>query len=150
MIQNSNINGKLTFISLFHYQAQQAGSVHLSVQPRPFMDFPRRRKTFNNTTFKQFSIVFSRQTSGMFSRDKWLLLCEIFGGWFFHWKLLLNLDIFRFPFAQSFENISGNNDWMNFDHARESHHAVTSFMHLYSNRSQASAYKSTRSILVVV
>ena len=33
-----------------------------------YMNFPRRRKTFDNTALEQLLIIFSKQTSGMSSR----------------------------------------------------------------------------------
>ena len=52
-------------------------------------------------------------------------------------------NVFRFLFARRFENLCQQEcldwDWMNFDHARDSRHAVTVFVRLSFNRLEASA-----------
>ena len=54
----------------------------------------------------------------------------------FSLKSSTKAEHFSFCFGPSFENLC-RQDWLNFDHARESRHAVTSFVHLSSNRWQA-------------
>ena len=81
-------------------------------------NFPRRWKTFDNTAFRQLSIVFPRQTPGMFSRGKCLSLCKIFGGLFF----IKDCWIFFLFSMRVLKIFAGKNDWMT-TRACESRHS---------------------------
>ena len=68
----------------------------------------------------------------MYSLGKCLSLCEILSDLFFIEDFYQSSIIFVFLSPGVLKIFAGKNDWMNFDHSRESCHAVTSFERLYS------------------